>query len=89
MLSDAGRVVYVGQSSDICARLLRHRSEGRRRFSTALFYHMPNSAESDRLWVEGMLICAYRPSTNRAWNVGMSDGRCWEIGFGRKRGKRA
>ena len=85
MLLLQGKVVYVGQTSHLLLRLAQHRAEGRKQFSKALVYHMPDSSESERLWTEGALICLYRPPANRAWNVGMSDGKVWEIGFGRRR----
>jgi GIY-YIG catalytic domain-containing protein len=88
LLSEDGLVVYVGQSSNVCVRLVQHRSEARKQFSTALFYQMPGSTESERLWIEGALIFQYQPLYNHAYNVGMAGGKCWEIGFGRKRGKR-
>lgn len=88
LLLQEARVVYVGQTSHLMLRLLQHRNEGRKQFDAALFYHMPDSNESDRLWVEGALICLYRPYANKGWHVGFSAGRCWEIGFGR-RGRKA
>jgi len=87
LLLQRGDVVYVGQTSHLLLRLLQHRAERKKQFDKALVYTMTSSTESDRLWVEGALICLYRPPANRAWNVGMSDGKCWEIGFGRRRGK--
>ena len=88
LLLKQGEVVYVGQSSHMLLRLTQHRAEGKKCFNKTLVYHMPASEESERLWVEGAMICAYRPAENRAWHVGFSDGKCWEIGFGRKRRKK-
>jgi GIY-YIG catalytic domain-containing protein len=88
LLLQNSKVVYVGQTSHLLLRLTQHRAEGKKRFSHALYYHMPGSLESDRLWVEGALICLYRPPENKAWNIGMSSGKCWEIGFGRRKRKK-
>lgn len=85
LLLQTGKVVYVGQTSHLLLRLAQHRAEGAKQFSKALVYHMPGSDESERLWIEGALICLYRPPANRGWNVGMSQGKAWEIGFGRRR----
>lgn len=84
MLLHNGKVAYVGQTSHFLLRLSQHRAEGLKQFDCALFYHMPGSNESDRLWVEGATICAYQPPLNRAWHVGFAHGTAWEIGFGRR-----
>lgn len=76
LLYAGAELVYVGQSSNIGVRIVEHQRSDKA-FNTFRFYPMPDL--SSRLRAEGILILKYLPKYNRALNLGMSEGRVWEI----------
>jgi len=79
-LLNAGRVVYIGQSSDIHSRLKQHRKDPKKRFSQVLWYHM--GCWKSRLRWEAILIFQYLPCHNRRIDLGITPtGGVYEVGF--------
>jgi hypothetical protein len=77
LLFDDAALVYIGQSHDIRARLAQHRRESLKTFHSAKFYYVPDLVS--RVKFEGILVLFHLPKYNRALNLGLHEGRVWEI----------
>jgi GIY-YIG catalytic domain-containing protein len=79
LINLSGDVVYVGQSSNIQARLRQHRRDATKKFRTLEYY--PLDSELSRLQLEAILILALLPRHNRALALGLAPGKVWELAY--------
>lgn len=77
LLTNVFDLVYVGQSSDVVARLAQHRKEGQKQFDRVMYY--PVETLEERLHLEAVLILYHKPRYNRGLYLGLHEGRLWEI----------
>jgi hypothetical protein len=77
-------VVYVGQTSNLRARLKQHRSKLLSKYTTWVVKWQPEPDESRRLQLETCYIMVYLPNQNKAVNIGIANPRVWQIRWKRK-----
>jgi hypothetical protein len=74
LLYQKEKLLYVGQTYNLNQRLIQHQEKP---FTHAIVYHI-NELVS-RLRVEGILILWLLPELNRGMNLGLCQGKVWEV----------
>lgn len=83
--SDAGELIYVGQTQNLAARLAQHRTDRKKREAVAFSFVAIDSLDR-RLEVETVEIVHRRPRLNQAIMIRLcKDGTLAEIRYKRKR----